>query len=357
MIPTELASYTWTSRNELLLRASRHALAGLLGDGLRDADISETERLVLLVSGGGDSVALLLLMAALRERVDPSLSTLAVLAIDHGLRAESAHEAAYAVEFARHLGVTHAEAVSVQVSSDGNVLDRARAARLRAAISSCTRFGSTKVLLAHQAEDRAEGALLALARGTTIDALANLLPTRAFVAESGNTIELVRPLLSARRMELRDFLRDLHVFWFDDPSNTRRARGALRGDPATAALIGRMTDGLGGLCAEAAELLAMRDALIEPLLANDTRSLPRSVIRDLHPAARGALLVRMVRSARGEIARATVTEALRHLAASSHEPKCYACRHDVELRIDARTVSVVRAADGEGSVHRSVAES
>ena len=54
------------SRCEILLRSSRHPLVARLADGLAEAGVAMDERLVLLVSGGGDSLALLVLMAALR---------------------------------------------------------------------------------------------------------------------------------------------------------------------------------------------------------------------------------------------------------------------------------------------------
>ena len=75
-------------RDTLLLRASRHPLSAELASALGQINGMLDARLALLV-GGGDSMAMLVLMAAVRERTDRTLDSLAVLSVDHGLRPEA----------------------------------------------------------------------------------------------------------------------------------------------------------------------------------------------------------------------------------------------------------------------------
>ena len=99
------AALLGASRDRLLRGASRHPLAAVCAEGLARCGAENGTRLALLVSGGGDSMALLLLVAAIRERSDPSLDSIAVLTIDHGLRPEARDECAAAHALARELGI------------------------------------------------------------------------------------------------------------------------------------------------------------------------------------------------------------------------------------------------------------
>lgn len=335
-----LPAMQFSPRAELLLRASRHPLASMVRHGLARAGVGDSERLLLLVSGGGDSMAMLLLVAALRERDDPSLHSIAVLAIDHGLRDEASGEVAHAVAFARHLGLAHAEARVVVMPSAGNVLDAARTARIDAARLSAAQTGAGVVLLAHQADDRAEGLLLALARGFGIDALASLLPRREF--DGG--IALCRPLLGARRAALRLFLSELGVAWREDPSNSRRARGEIRSDPALAALADRIASGADMLCDEAADLIALREGLLDAELSSEAREMSRAAFDRLPPALRRAAVHRIVRAAGGDMTRATLEQVLRAAQDHQRSPRSFDCSGGVVFVIDARDVRALNRA-------------
>ena len=337
---TTIIETLFPPRAELLLRASRHPLASVVRRGLARAGVGDSERVLLLVSGGGDSMAMLLLVAALRERDDPSLQSLSVLAIDHGLRAEGAGEAAHAVAFAQHLGIARASSRAVVMPSVGNILDAARIARLDAARAMAAETGASAVLLAHQADDRAEGLLLALARGVGIDALASLLPRRDF--DGGMT--LCRPLLGARREELRSFLMELGVAWRDDPSNNRRARGEIRSDPSLAALADRIAHGADTLCDEAGELIALREQSLDSQIASGASAISRAAFEGLHHALRSAAIHRIVRAAGGDVTRATLEQALRAAQDPMRAPRSFDCGGGVVLVIDAREVRAITRA-------------
>jgi tRNA(Ile)-lysidine synthetase-like protein len=331
------------SRGEILLRSSRHPLVARLADGIADAGVAVDDRLVLLVSGGGDSLALLVLMAALRERTDPALDSLAVLSVDHGLRAEAEEECAHAMSVARMLGVRCAETVRVEVARSGNLLDAARAARLAAVERFAERHAIRTALLAHHADDLAESILIGLARGAGLSSLASLLPRR----EYGAVLHLVRPLLSARRNELRAFLREVGVPWRDDPSNALHARGGLRSDPSLAALVDSIALGAGRLASEARRLLELRDAEIARILSATDRgaSIPREALEGAHPSIHEPLLKAIARREGVVLPQSATAAMVDALACRDRAPKSFSCADGAVVEFDARRLAITRGAD------------
>ncbi len=145
---------------------------------------------VVACSGGPDSSALALLVAALR----PDLAlTLAYVA--HGLRspADDARETARVEGLAHQLGTAH-RILTVTVARSGEGLEAdARRARHAALEAEADRQGATFVLHGHHAEDQAETVLLRAARGTGVDGLAGMAPVAG---------RRLRPLLDVRRADL-----------------------------------------------------------------------------------------------------------------------------------------------------------
>ena len=182
----------------------------------------------LAVSGGGDSLALLLLAhAALPGRV-------AVATVDHGLRAESAGEAAQVAALCARLGVPHAT-LAVQLAP-GNLQAEARAARYAALGEWAGAQGLAALATAHHADDQAETLLARLNRASGVAGLAGvrargLVPGVAKPAR----LPLLRPLLGWRRAELAGVVAAAGLVAVDDPSNAdprfdrARLRAALAG--------------------------------------------------------------------------------------------------------------------------------
>lgn len=187
--------------------------------GPRDAD----DMLGLAVSGGPDSVALLLLAAAaVPGRVQAAT-------VDHGLRAESASECAFVAGVCAGLGVPH-ETLTVTVSP-GNVQSEAREARYAALARWAQDKGLGAIATAHHADDQAETLLARLNRASGVAGLAGV---RAMGRVPGSGLPLLRPLLDWRRTELAAVVADAGVEAVDDPSNRDprfdrvRLRAALR---------------------------------------------------------------------------------------------------------------------------------
>lgn len=158
------------------------------------------------VSGGGDSVALLMLL----HRAGVSIKAATV---DHGLRPEAATEALGVAKLCAALDVQH-EVLVWAPDIQGNLQKAAREARQSLLASWAQREGLSDIVLGHTLDDQAETVLMRLARGSGVDGLAGMAAKRC---ESGLCWH--RPLLGARRAELRAYLRGIGVGWVDDPSN------------------------------------------------------------------------------------------------------------------------------------------
>jgi len=172
-------------------------------------------RILIALSGGGDSVALLYLLRDLR--VERSLELFAAH-FDHGLRSESAAEAARVKRMAERLDVpcTIGRACGL---TGGQVAYRR--ARYRFLEAEADRLRADRIALAHQWDDQVETVLLRLIRGTGLRGLQGIPRARG---------RLVRPLLGVTGVALRAELDRRGVDWIDDRSNRddRYSRARLR---------------------------------------------------------------------------------------------------------------------------------
>lgn len=168
----------------------------------------EDARLGLAVSGGPDSLALLLLAAvALPGRVEAA-------SVDHGLRPESVAEIQMVAQVCAELGVPQ-ETLAVTLPA-GNVQDRARAARYGALNEWCGRRGLGALATGHQLDDQAETLVMRLNRGS---GLAGLAGVRARGSVPGGELPLLRPLLDWRRAELAEVVAAAGLEAAQDASN------------------------------------------------------------------------------------------------------------------------------------------
>ncbi len=196
------------------------AIAGLLGRPLGGDEFA------VAVSGGPDSLALLLLAHAAFG------SQLRALTVDHGLRDESASEAAAVAERCAALGVSHTTLRWAGPHPAANLQAAARAARYRLMGDWCRAHGVGVLATAHHRDDAAETLLLRLARGSGLSGLTGIRSRRDL-----DGVTLIRPLLGVSKAALATVVAAAGWCPADDPANhslafdRTRARAMLATTP------------------------------------------------------------------------------------------------------------------------------
>ncbi len=231
-----------------------HDLEALLG-----APLAPFKRAVLAVSGGTDSMALMHLTARwVATGQAPKDLTIEVATVDHGLRPESAREAEWVAERAKALGFRHTTLVWAGNKPGSALQARAREARYALLVAHARVETPAAVVTAHTADDQAETLLMRLGRGSGLDGLAGMAPTRALLPDG--SVRLVRPLLGVSKGFLRAFLEQQGERWLEDPSNERLdfERVRIRAAHDHLSALGLSND---KLALSAARLTRARDAL------------------------------------------------------------------------------------------------
>lgn len=168
--------------------------------------VERSSTVLVAVSGGPDSMALLHVLALLRRE---RAFGLFAHGVDHGLRAESSTELDVAESFAHSLDVPFGR-TRVAVAHGGNLQARARMARWDALRNAAARAGAGRIATGHHADDRAETMLIRILRGTGPGGLAVLPPRDG---------DRIRPLLRARRADIDAHVRRHRIPHCSDPSN------------------------------------------------------------------------------------------------------------------------------------------
>jgi tRNA(Ile)-lysidine synthase len=197
-------------------------------------DLTDLRGLILAVSGGPDSTALLVMAAGWAKRVKSQLKRspkLVAVTVDHGLRAESRREATAVKRLARRFGVAHRTVRWRGQKPSTGLQAAARAARYRLLAREAARAGFVHIVTAHTLDDQAETLLFRLARGSGLTGLAGMAPISTLPTSADREIFLLRPLLGIPKTRLIATLRAAGVDYNDDPSNRdpRFARTRLRG--------------------------------------------------------------------------------------------------------------------------------
>jgi len=177
------------------------------------ADLKALPAIVLAVSGGPDSVALMWLMARWRRALSKGPRLVAVT-VDHGLRPEAAREARNVKALARALDLEHRTLRWTGDKPRSGVPAAARAARYRLLAKAARGAGARHVLTAHTRDDQAETLLMRLLRGSGIAGLS------AMARESErDSVVLARPFLDVPKARLIATLSKAGIAFADDPTN------------------------------------------------------------------------------------------------------------------------------------------
>lgn len=224
-------------------QAKIHAfIASVLATCRRRRLLGPDDRVLAALSGGPDSAALVVALAALRRM--GAVAELWALHVDHGLRPGSAAEADSCQLLCDRLEVP-LERARVTVGP-GNLQAEARRARYAALRQVARRLGATRIATGHTRTDQAETVLLRLLRGSGARGLSGIPPRRG---------ALVRPLIDRSRGEVLAFARQAGFSWLEDPTNRspRFLRNRVRAEVVP--LLERLSPSLERALARAADLL------------------------------------------------------------------------------------------------------
>ncbi len=191
-------------------------VAALTRRTLSSIQFPETGKVVIALSGGSNSTALLMLAHALFSDRGETDRLLAVT-VDHGLRAESADEARRVGTMCSALGIAHDIRRWDGAKPATGLQAAAREARYRLLAEAATDAGSAIVLTGHTLDDQRETVAMRSARGPG-RGLSGIAPATLFARRTW----FVRPLIARRRQELRDWLETAGRGWIEDPSNRDR---------------------------------------------------------------------------------------------------------------------------------------
>lgn len=312
---------------------------------VRLAGVPDGQPLVVAVSGGGDSLALLDLVAreAGTRRWHPH-----VVHLDHGWRPDSGDDGAFVRERARRLGLP-STGFSIRLPAGGVPSEAgARSGRRQALLRVARRLGTRTVFLGHTRDDQAETICLHLLRGTGIRGLVGMAPRRGI---------WVRPLLAVGRAELRAYLDRRGLAWREDPTNVdpRYLRNRIRArllpfleteirSGSTEALL-RMAEALRSLERKERHAAAVAWERLAPTIGPSAIRLDRPALATYDPA----LVERILQRAFRRVGRSGVHLAQTHLRAlgrAVHDPapRQFDLPSGVRAFVNAREVHMVASA-------------
>jgi tRNA(Ile)-lysidine synthase len=262
------------------------------------APLAGRQGLVLAVSGGPDSTALMWLAARWAAR-PPVL----VVSVDHGLRPEAAEEARLVAANAERLGLPCRLMRPAGMALHGNRQAAARAARYDCLVAAAREAGCDTIVTAHHRDDQAETLLLRLARGSGIYGLAAMAPE---VEIDG--IRLARPLLGVSGGALKAVAEASGLPLVHDPSNLEprydrvRMRALMPALTAEGLTAERLAETAERLRSAAQALDGLATAVLAEEVAVDELGVARGridALREVHPEIGRRALARLLQAVGG----------------------------------------------------------
>ncbi len=264
------------------------------------------KRVAVAVSGGGDSMALAMLLAGWGQPT--------ALIVDHGLRPESGREASITAGRLAARGVA-ARVLSISLAHGPALAERARAARYAVLSDACRSAGLADLLIAHHAQDQAETLLIRRQSGSGPGGLAGMA-----AVNHAEAVRLLRPLLSIAPARLRATLDGFEMGWIEDPANDDLATPRAR---IRAAFHEGSVPGVPELCREARRSGVERhaeEAAAAVELAQKTALLPCGVAEVSGPSISAVALSALIWAVSGAAhppARASVARLHGHMRAAT----------------------------------------
>jgi tRNA(Ile)-lysidine synthase len=256
------------------------------------------DRVIVGVSGGPDSLVLLLLL----QRMAKDLGiTLGVAHVDHGLRSGSGRDRDFVKKLAKKLGLEYFEK-KLRVRPDSE--EAARFARLSFFQSSARSFRANKVALGHNRDDQAETLLMRLIRGSGLAGLSAISPSRRF-----GGVVIVRPLIRTSRKQIEQYLRRIKIRPRIDPTNRSMAffRNRVRNE-LLPLLEKKYNKNIRQILAQSAESIADDYAYIAETAkkaSGSRKSINLSSLSRMHPAIAKMTLRMLFNNVKGDTRRLT----------------------------------------------------
>jgi tRNA(Ile)-lysidine synthase len=257
---------------------------------LQERQLLENGKHIMVgVSGGADSVALLHALADIRA--DNHLLEISVAHLNHGIRSEAADDAAFVEELCRNMAVPfYTEKIDVPKLANAKGLSiemAAREARYTFFAQTCAKCGAVAVATAHTLNDQAETVLLKLCRGAGSGGLDGI----EWSTIIGN-VRVIRPMLNISRHEVEEYLTQIAAHWRTDATNadTAMQRNFVR--HKIIPLLHELNPAVNNAISRTAEILHEDNSYmdsqarlhLEKLRSRNLEEIERRALLRLHPA-------------------------------------------------------------------------
>lgn len=197
--------------------------------------VERGDRIVMGISGGADSVALLLALNRMKKEMEIELFAVHV---NHGIREEAAEDAEYVKQLCETCRIPfylfEADIPTMAKEKKKTEEEMGRVFRYQSFCQIMEQVKADKLAVAHHMGDQAETVLFHLIRGTDLSGMAGMRPVADYLMEKGADdyvrYKIIRPLLGFRKKELVDWLNEENVTWMEDKTNADNtyARNRIR---------------------------------------------------------------------------------------------------------------------------------
>ena len=175
--------------------------------------INSNNKFILGLSGGIDSMALLhLIKNFIDDKRNVSINCMPII-IDHNLRDESEYEAKEVKKISQNLGFNTQIKKINSSKPNGNIQNWARKQRRNILFQKCLEL-SANLILGHHFDDQAETLFMRIIRGSALDGLSGMNEITSW-----NGIFIIRPLLSYKKKQIKNYVRNKKIYYFEDSSN------------------------------------------------------------------------------------------------------------------------------------------
>jgi tRNA(Ile)-lysidine synthase len=328
-------------------------MAGKLqGLGLNRSLMRAGERVCVAISGGADSVALLVAVVESNSADPRNPSPLGVVVsaahVHHGLRGEEADgDEAFVVELCERLGVPlrifRVDTVARKAAEGEGLEEAARELRYQALRGLMAESAVDVVATAHTLEDQAETVVIKMLRGAWTEGLGGISPVvqEEVTGREPAKGRIIRPMLGVRRAEVEAFLRARGISWREDSSNADRSLTRNRVRHELMPTLRSFNPGVDGLLARTAEIARDEEAYWQGEVA---RVVPQMLLPG-KPVRGGG---RAVGTGVDEAAWAIEIERLRAMPAALRRRVIRAAIQTLEIRLSSEETAKVLALGGLG---------